>query len=170
MWLIMEIVKDPSLITAIRKEISIAWETDGSGVKVLNTQKLTSLPLLQSIWTEVLRLHMNFNIIRNAKESISMEGVTIGKGSMLQAPMLIAHLDEAVWGVQGHPASEFWGERHVKYVQETDASGYHSRKRIFSMAGRPSSFFPFGKLLPLTATAQRQLAAYADTNLPQVVD
>lgn len=144
MWLIMEIAKDSSLMTAAREEIATAWDTDESGVKVLNTQKLTSLPLLQSIWTEVLRLHMNFNLIRNVKELISMEGVTIGKGSMLQAPMLTAHLDEAVWGAQGHPASEFWGERHVKHVEETDSSVHHSRKRIFSMAGRPSSFFPFG--------------------------
>lgn len=35
---------------------------------------------------------------------------------MVQTCSHIAHLEESVWGMEGHPASEFWAWRHVKYV------------------------------------------------------
>ncbi|KAL9087509.1 MAG: hypothetical protein Q9165_006620 [Trypethelium subeluteriae] len=145
MWMIIELVKNPSLLQAIREEIAttcfIAPET---GARTIDIQKLVTLPLLQSMFVETLRLHMNFNIIRNVKENITLNGFTIRKESMLQAPMLVAHHDEAVWGVAGHPVSEFWAERHLKTVEEKDDSGCVTRKRTFAVAGRPSSFFPFG--------------------------
>ncbi|KAK6064063.1 Cholesterol 7-alpha-monooxygenase 4 [Seiridium cupressi] len=65
--------------------------------------------------------------------------------------MQIAHHDEAVWGVPEHPASEFWAHRHIKYVESTDEAGNSQRKPEFSMAGRPSSFFPYGNRTHLTS-------------------
>lgn len=149
MWMIIEIVKDPSLFQAIREEVVTAYVTDPkTGTRTLDTQKLVTLPLLQSVFVETLRLHMNFNIIRHVKEPVTLDGFTIGKGSMLQAPMLVAHYDEAVWAAAGHLASQFWAERHVKYVKEKADAGHAARKRVFAMAGRPSSFFPFGTSIP----------------------
>jgi len=74
---------------------------------------------------------------------------------MLQAPMMAAHYDEAIWGVAGHPASQFWPERHLKYIDERDDSGNVGRKCVFAMAGRPSSYFPFGMLLAHFSLAGR---------------
>ena len=150
MWMIIELVKDPNLFQAIREEVATAYITEPeSGARTLDTQKLITLPLLQSVYTEILRLHVNFNIIRNTKEPVTMEGFTLKTGSTLQVPMMVAHYDEAVWGSPKYPASEFWAERHIKYAQERDGdrSGSIGRKREFAMAGRPSSFFPFGTLL-----------------------
>lgn len=150
MWMIIEVFKDSSLLEAVREEITTTYVTDPETiVRNFDVEKLVKLPLLQSIFTEVLRLHMNFNVIRHVKEPLVMDGFTLGKGSMLQAPMMVAHYDEAVWGSAGHPASEFWPERHLKYVKDEDDSGKVTQKRVFSMAGRPSSYFPFGKLQPL---------------------
>jgi hypothetical protein len=59
----------------------------------LDMEKLGTLPLLQSILTETLRLHMNFNLIRNVNEPITINGFTLQKGAMLQAPMLVANYD-----------------------------------------------------------------------------
>ncbi|ORY71962.1 putative cytochrome P450 [Pseudomassariella vexata] len=145
MWMIMEITKDPSLLQAIRDEVATAHKTDlETGALMIDSDKLVTLPLLQSVFTEVLRMHINFNIIRHVKEPIAMKGFVIGKGSMLQVPMLVPHYDESVWGVEGHPAKEFWAGRHLKYVEDTDESGSVSRKLAYSMAGRSNSFFPFG--------------------------
>lgn len=132
----MEIIKDSSLLQAVREEIETAVITDNeTGKRTIDPQKIVTLPLLQSIFTETLRLRINFNITRDVKESIVLNGHTIPKGSMLQAPMMVAHYDEAIWAAAGHTASEFWAERHIKYV---------SGKRTFAMAGHMSSYFPFG--------------------------
>jgi cytochrome P450 len=150
MWTMIELAQDPTLFQAIREEVLTTMSTDPStGARSIDTQQLMGLPLLQSVFSETLRLHMSFNVMRQVKEPITMDGYTLPKGSMLQAPMQIAHLDPAVWSTEGHPADQFWAERHVKYTQSKDDSGNVVRKAQYSLAGRPSSFFPFGASLIL---------------------
>lgn len=173
MWMLIEIARDKSLQQAIREEVATAHIADAKSDGVtLDSSKLVKLPLLQSVFTETLRLHMHFNVIRHVRQdgvvldlhrtsapssktrkdkSGSGIGtiVSIPRNSMLQVPMMTAHLDETVWGTPGYPASQFWAERHVKYSDHhvaTDdiAGGKKKKKRVFSMAARPSSFFPFG--------------------------
>jgi cytochrome P450 len=145
MWMVIEIAKDPALLQEIRDEVVTALIIDPkTGASTIDTDKLVTLPLLQSVFTEVLRMHMNFNVIRHAKEPIDIEGVVIPKGSMIQAPMVVPHYDENVWGATGHPASEFWAGRHLKHTEVKDESGNVSHKVEYAMAGRPTSFFPFG--------------------------
>lgn len=137
MWIILEIVKDPELFQAVREEVSTACTFDPvSHQQKLRAEAIPTLPLLQSIFIEILRLHVNFNLMRGVNEPVRFDGVDMPVGSLIQAPMIVAHLDESVWARPEHPASEFWAERHIKSV---DGS------RTFSMAGRPSAFFPFGK-------------------------
>ena len=141
----MELAKDPSLFQAVKEEVSTAYVTDPhTKSQTLDLQKLANLPLLTSIYTETLRIHMSFNVMRNVQESFQIDGYTIPKGSMIQAPQTIAHYDEAIWGVDEHPASEFWAERHIKSVEEKDDAGNITYKRSFAMAGRSSSYFPYG--------------------------
>ncbi|ORY02755.1 putative cytochrome P450 [Clohesyomyces aquaticus] len=145
MWMILELARDPVLLKAVKEEVATTEFIDSeTGQRSFDIQKLATLPLLQSVFTETLRLRMNFNIIRQVKEPFTVDGFTLKKGSMLQAPMMVAHHDEAVWGSTGHPASVFWAERHIKYLEDTDDFGNVTQKRTFAMAGRPSSYFPFG--------------------------
>lgn len=96
MWVILEIAKDPSLLAAVREEVATAYMIDSeTGSRRVEAEKLMTLPLLQSILTEAVRLHMNFKLMLNVNEQITMDGFTLRKGSMLQAPMLVAHHDEA---------------------------------------------------------------------------
>lgn len=143
----MEVFRDQSLIQDLREEVKAALVTDpGSGLPAtFNLQRLTALPLLMSVYTEALRLRMSFNVLRDVRESFDMEGYTIGKGSLVQVPTLVAHYDESVWGTDDHPASEFWAYRHVKDVQEQLVSGETVQKRVFAMSGRSGSYFPYGK-------------------------
>jgi cytochrome P450 len=157
--MLMEIIKDASLLDAVRDEVEMAIIIDPETSKrTFDIQKLVALPLLQSMFTETLRLYINFNITRDVKKSITLDGYEISKGSMLQAPMMVSHYDEAVWGAPGHPAHEFWAERHIKYVDETNESGATSRKRVYSIAGRATSYFPFGG--GANMCPGRQLAKY----------
>lgn len=145
MWMIIEVTKDPALLQSIREEVATAYMSDPeTGSRTISVEKVITLPLLQSVFTEALRLRVNFNLMRNVKEPITLDGFTLQRGSLLQAPSVVAHYNEAAWGEAGHPATEFWAERHIKYVDEKDETGNFIRKRKFAMAARPSDYFPFG--------------------------
>ena len=149
----MEVFRDPSLFQALREEVATASVTEHStGSGKLDINKVVSLPLLTSVYTEALRLHMNFNITRNVREPLVMDGYKVEKGITLQAPITVAHYDESVWGAEGHPASEFWAERNIKYVDEKDGAGNVSKKRQFAMTGRTGSYFPYGMFFRLRSS------------------
>lgn len=142
--MMFEVAKDPSLLQALRKELDTAYVTDPiTGSRTLNLQKFAALPLLTSVYTETLPLSMSFNVVRNVSQTFTLDGYNIPKGALAQAPTLVAHYDENVWGFEGHPASEFWAERHIKYTEEKVGSGNISRKRVFDMGGRSGSYFPY---------------------------
>lgn len=145
MWALVEISRDEELFRALREEIESSYVA-GPAVapRTIDVQKVVCLPLLQSVLAEVLRLHMSFNVIRNVNEPVTVEGCQLSRGDMLQVPMLPAHHDESVWGVEGHPASEFWAHRHIVYERGADGAGNMVRKRTFSTAGKSGSYFPFG--------------------------
>jgi hypothetical protein len=133
-WAMMYIIRDPELAAAVRKEIAATRATPTSP---LDPRRIVSLPLLQSIYIECMRLHVSFAITRTVRSAYVVPGYTpIPAGSLAMACSCVAHLDEKEWGAPGHPAAEFWAWRHVK----TDKDGRQS----FVMAARPSSFFPFG--------------------------
>lgn len=145
-WCVMEAVKDQALLKAVRDEVMTAYETDPvSGQKTINAQALLSLPLLQSIYTEALRLHVSINITREVVGPISLGGVNLERGAIIQAPTEISHLGEEVWGAEGHPAKEFWAERHIKYEEVVDENGKAKTVRQFSVAGRSNDLYPYGE-------------------------
>ncbi|KAH6659053.1 cytochrome P450 [Truncatella angustata] len=190
-WMMMEIIRDPELLQAIREEVSQAEVIDESEGRSLDYRKLVQLPLLQSVYVEALRLHVSILITRTSVEPVTIGGFNVPAGSVFQAPTHAAHLDETIYGISSatgytqkwsqlryslfaqafphlvitftgiyeyedadqpintggtadHPANEFWAYRHVKESEISDALGHTTKRREFSMAGRGSSFFPYG--------------------------
>lgn len=159
MWMLIELAKDKDLQQSIREEVSTA-RGDKDTDEAFDLQKLARLPVLQSLFSEVLRVHMDFNLIRHVREDgVSMDldlrsptgattrssRVAVPRNSMLQVLMSTTHYEEAAWGVPGHPASEFYPRRHVKYADDDSTDSVNTKKRpVYALAGRPSSFFPFG--------------------------
>ncbi|KAI8623365.1 cytochrome P450 [Xylariaceae sp. FL1651] len=124
-WALMELMRDPELFKAVEEE-------------------LLTLPLLQSVYVETMRLRMSFSPMREVVAPVRMGGYDLKKGSLIFAPNYVAHYNESAWGVEGHPASEFWGARHVKYVDRKDQHGHHAKGAKFEMASHRNNFFPFG--------------------------
>lgn len=144
-WCLMEIIKDPSLFRAVRAEVAKAIVTDPSTNKrTIDVQILIASPLLQSIYVESMRLHVSMNITREVMQPIQVGNHELEKGSLIQAPTEVSHFDEGIWGAEGHPASEFWAERHVKYVEKVGEDGKTERVPQFSMAGRANDWYPYG--------------------------
>lgn len=144
-WALIEIIKDKSLFQAIRAEASTALDPSSKERK-LDTKKLRELPLLQSVYTETLRMHVAINITRAIEQDMSLDGYTLKKGYLVQTPSILSHFDEDIWSDPGHPANEFWAERHITYVEKVDESGNKTTVPQFSITGRSGGFFPFGKL------------------------
>lgn len=136
----MEIARDKNLYQAIRTEAATAF-TNGQ----LDIKRLVELPLLQSVFHESLRMHVSVNITRVVEQDMSLDGYALKKGYLVQTPSWISHYDESIWSTEGHPANEFWAERHLTYVEKTNASGKTSMVPQFSISGRSGGFFPFGK-------------------------
>ncbi|KAI1809745.1 cytochrome P450 [Poronia punctata] len=137
-WALMEIIQDPVLMQAARKESMTAFRIDEkTNQRRIDTKTLLSLPLLSSIFMEVLRLHVSFNATRLVRSNAEIGGYRIDRGSLVQAPSQIAHMDADSWGTDGHPAWEFWAWRHMKPVDEDS-------KPTTKTKARTASYFPFG--------------------------
>ncbi|KAK4183228.1 cytochrome P450 [Podospora australis] len=155
-WALIELLQDPSLLADIREEIRqsgcISLPSSSSDTfKVVDVHKVVSLPLLQSVYVEIMRMHVSFAVTRQVRgQNIPVETILgtdsgyrgeIEAGALLQTLSRVAHFDEEVWGVEGHPATEFYGYRHVKNVKD-EVTG--AEKMVFAMKGRPNSFFAYG--------------------------
>ena len=90
--MLIEIVKDRALCDVIRKEVARARTSTGE----IDTRTLISLPVLQSVYTEILRMHVSFLITRTATENVVIDGWTVPQGSTIQAPTEVAHFDENI--------------------------------------------------------------------------
>ncbi|KAI0393084.1 putative cytochrome P450 [Xylariaceae sp. FL0594] len=128
--------------TLLGQEVLQAFTNDHvTGRRNLDVHRLLTLPRLSSAYLEILRLHVSFNVTREVQQDTEVSGYRIPKGSLLQAPSQIAHYDESAWASEGHPASEFWAERHLTNVDE---AGRQTTEPRLSTKSRPTSFFPFG--------------------------
>ncbi|KAL4971840.1 cytochrome P450 [Aspergillus desertorum] len=135
-WAMMELIADPELYKAVHEECMAASTVDpATGERIFNPQKLLGMPLLQSVYIETLRLHVSINVTREVTQPITLDGHLLTPGSLIQAPSQIGQYNEAVWASEGHPASQFWAGRNLKH---------ENGKAEFTMAGRTTSFFPFG--------------------------
>lgn len=158
MWAMMEVFRDAQLLADVRAEIRTTWTTDArTGARSIDIPKLVSLPLLQSIFTETMRVHMSTSIVRYLSDDVMLDGYRLRKGGIILMPIETIQQNEEIWGSEDHPASQFWGARHVKYEDKPDAStGEMVREARFAFEGRTSTYFPFGKLkLPAHISASR---------------
>lgn len=91
-----ELLKDPELYQAVKDEARQAELADRTNDLYFDHQKLTSQPLLQSVLTEVLRLHAVLLLTRTSTEPVTLAGYTLPAGTTVQAPTQIAHRRESV--------------------------------------------------------------------------
>jgi len=138
-------IRDPSLLESLRSQVDSVAIDSSTGQRTFDLQRLINLPLLQSVYTEVMRLHVSINVTREVVQPLEVEGYMLTPGSILQAPTELAHLNESVWGAEGHPAGEFWAERNIKWVEEPETG---KRVPVFEVRGRPTDWFPYGELSP----------------------
>jgi len=144
-WLMIHLIQDKALFDAVREAVRSSVIIDPKTGKMnLDMTKLIDVPLLQSLYTETLRMHVSINITREVMQDMNLDGYTLKKGYLVQTPSHIAHFDESIWTDADHPTTEFWAERHIKYVDEVDDTGKVKSVPTFSTQGRSGGYFPYG--------------------------
>ncbi|KAI0393195.1 cytochrome P450 [Xylariaceae sp. FL0594] len=123
------IFKDPTLLHRIREELR---EHLGSTlVREADYKTLSRLPLLQSVYAEVLRLYTNIYVMvstssqkKGEGEDDSGEDVALGRwslpgGAIALLNSSVAHKDASFWNTAGgaHPAHSFWADRFLSTRQ-----------------------------------------------------
>lgn len=143
-WMLFHILdpRDPDLKGEIEGEVKTALQPDGS----LNHSSLAALPLLASVYREMLRYYVDFLVSREMLADVDLpldeSGkilMRVRKGELIVAPTYLSHrAKDTCMGDEAAPASNFNPRR---YAPVEKISGL----RKFSTEGQNShAYFPFG--------------------------
>ena len=160
--MVIEIVQRPQLLQLVREQIAphVSWDPIDSTQMVVDVPKVCAIPLLQSIYAEILRVR-NGTVINRVP---TISGFQIAGWSFKKdEPIIVSSYDlardESVWN-QGtakdpHPLDNFWPERFIvdpsdprsgpvlppatKRQEQTDG-----KEPRYSMDGTAGSWIPYG--------------------------
>lgn len=181
LWGIIEVYKDKELLSRVRKELDKV-DYQGSAEKN-NTEVLINVPLLQSIYHELMRLRVEVQTIFNSdKEDVHVNEWRIPKGSLIVVPAGAAHRDPNIWNTRDgqHPLDQFWADRFLAYPDdpqsgprnpiqstvnrvETPSDGARGGRPRFVSSGLADSYMPFGigeRTCPGRGFARREIIMF----------
>ncbi|KAI1127998.1 cytochrome P450 [Nemania abortiva] len=121
-WLLAYLLETPSLIDIVRSETDPAFGADGS---IDFTYLHTSVPQLDAMWAEMLRLSAFAASVRIVTADTIVGGKTLRQGNRLMVPYRQLHINEAVFG------DEVETFRHTRFIEKPRLA-------------QGSSFRPFG--------------------------
>ena len=115
-WNLIEVFRDPKLLSRVRAELTAA---NVQGVTSnQDVEKLLSLPLLQSIYAELLRLRVEVSsVLSSAREEIRINSWRVPKDRLVIIPTGEAHKDASFWNTRNgkYPLDQFWADRFLAH-------------------------------------------------------
>ena len=139
-WILLHILNpegDETLLGRVMGELERAERDNGS----IDIPTLIALPLLQSVFHEVMRLYVDVLVTRELKEDLTLplddgkRRILLQKDAIVMAPSWLGHRDETLW--VDPPCNQFYAERFLRTDPETG-------QRLFTTSGTNGKFFPFG--------------------------
>ncbi|KAL7621629.1 hypothetical protein AAE478_008955 [Parahypoxylon ruwenzoriense] len=159
MMAMLHIIKDRGLLKRLRKEI--LEHLGQRPARDISLKQLTKLPLLNSIYAETLRLHVEtFFMVSSPHTDVSLGRWRLPKGRIGLVNSNLSHMDANSWNtkVGAHPVDEFWAERFL--IDPSDPSSGPINPKIrgadtrpgrsgrgdvtFSTEGLEGSWIPYG--------------------------
>ena len=161
MWQLWDVFRDESVLARVRADIQPALSTDGGNGHRLDIEQLKNRPLLQSVYSESLRLNSTIYCSRyTGDKEVQVNEWVFPKNSILLIPTHSAHQDETVWNTKDgrFPLDKFWADRFLVYegdpssgpglqtasMARPDDKGSGSTSPRFTMDGVGGSYFPYG--------------------------
>ena len=131
MWVTTEISQDPCLVENIRAELSKTEIL--SSLRSFEVKTLLSLPRLQAVYAETLRLRVHVIVPRETNtENLQINKWVFPNKSTIVVSSQPAHMDSTVWNLgpnKSHPTNTFWAERFLAY-EYSPASGPISKPSV----------------------------------------
>lgn len=131
-WMLMHILSPtnpPELRSWVMDEIRSAQRDDGS----IDVPKLATLPLLNSMFHEVLRVYIDLLIVRQVDADATIGSHIVHKNEMIMAPSWLSHRNPEHFSKPDAFDS-------ARFLVEDPKTG----KMKFSTSGLNGKFFPFG--------------------------
>lgn len=115
-WALIEIFRDKTLLERVRAELSTINFREISTNE--DIEKLLAVPLLQSIYSELLRLRVEVQTIFSShREDIYINNWRIPQNSLVVVPAGATHKDPEVWNSHDgeHPLDQSYADRFLVY-------------------------------------------------------
>ncbi|KAL8847243.1 MAG: hypothetical protein Q9221_007699 [Calogaya cf. arnoldii] len=160
MTMIMHVVRDTALCSAIRRDLLDSIEP---GPRLMfDCKKLEKQPLLLSTYAETLRFGVEIHVPRaTPHKNLSIGKMLVPRDSLTIVNTWLAHNDPTVWNTKkdAFPLDSFWAQRFLvdptdpssgplveqDRRQDTDKTAFEERKEVrFSKDGLEGSWIPFG--------------------------
>lgn len=146
---------DKTLLPDLMGELITAQRPDGS----LDINKLVQLPLLSSMYSETLRVHVDVLVTRTINQTFTLPsslpghpGHLLEKGNIAMAPSYLSHHDSVFWSTYGE--------------ETVDPDIWHARRFLhqgkYSTIGTSNKLFPFGggnQMCPGRVFAKQEILA-----------
>ena len=149
-WLCWHTLHDREVFEAATAEVKECRNEDSC----LDTAKLISQPLLQSMYAETLRKYVVVYIARTTEYGATqILDYQIPKNKLLVINSGMAHMDERNWNLgpqNQYPVTEFWAERFLTPdIAEVSGQTEHAMKigtgkPKFSLSKYKGAWVPFG--------------------------
>ncbi|KAF7854223.1 hypothetical protein EAF04_010520 [Stromatinia cepivora] len=142
-WLLMAMLRDDKIRKQCMAEMDKARLPDegDNPIPRFDSGILVKQPLLNSVFSEVLRHEVTIFMARSVEEDYNVGGYTLPKDSRVLVSSHVEHMDKSRWetrpSAEKHPVEEFWAERFLKYDEQTG-------EPLFSLTGLDGTFIPFG--------------------------
>lgn len=175
-WMIIEIYKDAALLERVRAELSSISTSPEEKIQWIDD--INTLPLLQSIYAEVLRLRTGVQtVFRDNRNDIQFNDWRFPKKSVVIVPTMEAHRDETYWNTQNgkHPVDRFWADRFLVYPGDPESgpsreadptrgmnAARHSGPKFINV-GSTDAWIPYGvgeRTCPGRYFARREMLAF----------
>lgn len=136
----------------MRAEIdSCTVKCPGGGI-TFDADLLLSMPLLQAVYAETLRLRMHFYIIRMAdRTDVNIRDWIIPRQKVIVTPTTVAHMDSGAWNTgteNEHPVDQFWIGRFLTYPDRSENRtldpSNSATAPTFSTKGLEGAWIPYG--------------------------
>ncbi|KAF2179612.1 cytochrome P450 [Zopfia rhizophila CBS 207.26] len=171
-WFFLETLQSKDLFEDAAKEMSSAITAPGLTTPThqmpprFDIRRLSQLPLLQSIYSETLRMYVSIMILRTTQQKSKLAEWAVSKGQKFAVCNYSQHMDENLWSSETSgtppvtpPVTAFWGRRFLLYsdseslntrpmrkdsvIDSTSDSNSEDAPR-FSTEGFGTKYFPFG--------------------------
>ena len=166
MWEIFEVFKNPALLSRVRTELEAVSDTNMATSDASDLKRLMSVPLLESIYAEVLRLRIYAYCARyTGEQDLQLNQWRFPKKSILLVSTHLPHMDETYWNTRdgAYPVDAFWADRFLVYADDPQSgAGKPSRataegprlarsrseepsaRPTFTTAGTHGAWMPYG--------------------------